>query len=315
MKKYKLYMFTLVCALLFLCGCSDHGLKPTGEYAHIIDLQLINNTVYWLERTDGTFELFCRDTSEKTVVTSFPDVTGITFCKELGCYLYIANGVLSAYYPSSDVTTKVCDLQANAVLCATEDYVLVSTESGDLRVEIENGGKQAVDNMPSIDAKILDVYGNVIVFWDEKQDSVFQYDCDSDSISVIYSRERNPAVVMVAGMFHNDSFYYAESRGGLRKIFIEDGNITDTLVSTKSVIALARAGSEIVVATKENSDIVFYSCSNNDELTRLAEWNEADYIVNGSCLLSASTNKIACTVTSEQEIFEFSSVIFNAAKD
>ena len=135
------------------------------------------------------------------------------------------------------------------------------------------------------------------------------------TISVIYSRERNPAVVMVAGMFHNDSFYYADSRGGLRKIFIEDGNITDTLVSTKSVIALARAGSEIVVATKENSDIVFYSCSNNDELTRLAEWNEADYIVNGSCLLSASTNKIACTVTSEQEIFEFSSVIFNAAKD
>lgn len=295
--------------ILFLCGCTDHRSKPTGEDAHIIDLQIINNTVYWLERTDGAFELFCRDPSEKSVVTRFPAVAGITYCKELGCYLYIANGALSAYYPLSDITEKGCDLQANAVLCATEDYILVSTESEDLRVQIENGGKQAVENMPPIDAKILDIYGNVIVFWDADQDSVFQYDCYSDSISKIYSRERNPAVVMIAGMFHNDSFYYAESRGGLHKVFIEDGSITDTLVSTKSVIALARSDSGMIVATKEKSNIVFYSCSSNDELTQLAEWIDTDYIVNGSCLLNASTNKVACAVTSDLEIFEFPSEI------
>ena len=301
----KCFIALLLILLLSLCGCADYREKPTGEPAYIRDLQLINNTVYWLERTDGSYALFRGNADEKERIKRFPDVAGIAFCEDLNGYLYAADGVLSAYDPESDTTAKICDLYANALLCATEDYVLASTESGDLRIEIANGSKQAVEHMPRKGVEILDINGNVIVFWDHNQSAICKYDCDRDSTAVLYSRARNPAVVMVTAIMQNGWLYYAESAGGLHKISMEDESAASRLVSVKSVIAMARAGDGMVLAIKERSDLVFYLCSGEDAMTELAVWHDANYIVNGSCLLSASDNKIACAVTSEQQIFEF----------
>ena len=288
-----------------LCGCAGQQPKPTGEYAYIFDLRLIDNTVYWLGKTAGTYELFRGNATDKESIMRFPGITGIAFCDASDCYLYSAEGVLSAYYPASDRLELVCSLQAVSILCATENYVLASSETENIRIKIKNGSTRALENMPPADARILDIYGNSVIYWDESKSAICRFDCDRDSVSVLYSREPSTSSVMVTGILFDGSLYYAESQGGLNEISNKSESAVNSHILSKSVVATARTDTGMVLAAKEASDIVFYILTDEEALTELAVWHDAKYVVNGSCLLCASSNKIACAVTSQEEIFEF----------
>ena len=295
----------LLIPMLLLGGCAKNEMKP-ADSAFIFDVQLISEKVYWLGKSDGTYELFRRDTDGEKSIKSFIGATSIlVYCEKSACYIFADDGGLSAYYPETESTTKICDLQAKALLCATDDYVLASAESGDYRIKIGDGSKQRVENMPDTGMHVLDIYGNVILVWDANQNAILRYDCDSDSVSPIWSSARDPGIVMVTGLMYNDSFYYAESRGGLHRVSFEDENASDTQVIKGFVIALARTDNGMLVAVNKDSDIAFCLFSDEGEMTELTVWRGAHYIVNGSCLLRVTGNEVICAVMSESKIFEY----------
>ena len=292
----------LLIPMLFLCSCAGKEAKP-GEPAYILDLRLIGDEVYWLGRTEGTYVLFRASAGGKESVAEFAGASDTAFCEKEACWFCTSGDELTAYYPVSGRTEKICDLKDGELLCAADDYVLASFGSEDFRIGIRDGEMRKAENMPDTEARILDIRGNEVFVWDDSRNAILRYDAESDSDSVVFSRERNPGIVMVAGLLHDGSFYYAESRGGLHRA-AGGGDAADTQVFKGFVIALAEAEGGMIAAVNKDSDIVFFLLSEEDEVKEIAVWHGARYVVNGSCLLRVSGGKIVCAVTSGPEIFE-----------
>ena len=294
----------LAVLLLLMSGCHSNKIEETGEPAYIFDVRLINNTLYWIGRFDDAFELHSGNIDQSVLVKSFPEDTLVVFCEDKVCYYYLDAGVLAAYSPVTDQVSTICESLEGSLMCAARDYCLLSTETKTLLVNTQNGEVLPAENMPSGFFKILDMLGNTIVLWNHDQQTICEYDCEKDSLTVLYTRERTASSVMVTAILYGDSLYFAETQGGFRKIPTRMPYELPVTVSANKIIATERTDHGLILAAKNGSDIHFYWMSEEEELTEFAVWQDAGYIVPGSCLLCASEDKIACAVTSEWAIFE-----------
>jgi len=294
----------LAISLLLISGCRSNKIEQTGEPAYIFDVHLINNTPYWIGKFDDVFELHRGSIDQSVCVKSFPDDTLVFFCENKTCYYYLDDGVLAAYSPVTNQVCSICESLEGSLMCAIGDYCLISTDTKTLRINTNNGEVLPAENMPSGFFEALDVINNSFIFWDHHQHTICLYDCEKDSINVLYTREQPTSSVMVTAILYRDSLYFAETQGGFRKIPSTMPYEFPITVSSMKVIAAERTDHGLVIAVANGSDIYFYSMSEDEKLIEFAVWQNARYILPGSCLLCVSEDKIACAVTSEWAVFE-----------
>ena len=298
-----LALFLLLILLIGPSGCRKQEAEITGEPDYVYDVHLIHDTVYWIERSDNTFKLFCEDTDGAFHVRSFPGANRIVFCEEKACYYLTDDHGLASYSPVSDQISIICGSVEGTLLCAAGDYCLVFTDTEILRVHTESGEVLKAENMPHGFYEIHDMFDDSIVFWDHHHNTLCLYDCENDSLTTLYTREQPAGSVMVTAFLSENFLYFSESEGGFRKIPLDAPYESPEIVFPKAVIAAARTDRGMVLAAKDNQDIRFYILSENDEITEFAVWENARYILAGSCRLCVSEDKLACAVTTEQAIF------------
>lgn len=284
----------LILLALLLTACVDSREKPVGEPVYFSDLQLIDGIAYYLT---GENSLYRSENGQQQAVTTFSSTSNVVYGETRQSYYYIAEGTLYAYNALSGETTAICTLSAEWLLCATDNYVLAGAPEK-LLIHIDTGTVTPAQNFPSISTRALDVMGDEVLFWHDEENTLCRYDCATDARAAVYTRERDPSCVMVCALTQGDTVYFAESQGVMQVLTPTE----QTPSSVGWVAAMARDGETVILAAERN-DVLYFYAYRDGVAEELAVWTEANYYLNGSCILRAADGLLVCTVTTGPELF------------
>ena len=223
---------------------------------------------------------------------------------------------LQSYCPEDGSVKQVCAWEGDtryAVGIAADNDVLLAGPAGSLAdwriISLADGSWRGF----SLDghSEIFDAEGDRILLFTEdggldRPDGAFYLlDCGTGGLDPVL-RVPLGGEVMVTACLWDGALWYAASDGALHCVSLGSGKeLAGTNI--KGVAALAACDDFLAYAARAGhggNSLAFYRLDRDGASTELGVWQDAQYAVNGSCVLAASADTVAAAVTtSDPKVF------------
>ena len=297
---HSIVLYVLV--IVNLTGCMQQLNESTGEEPVILDIQILDDSVVCLKKEDNEKKLIEIQGENEVLLQTFPIDVDMEYNKNDSSYYYILQNKLMKYSLKDYKKIEICDIDADYLMYCTDHYLLCN-DPIDTIVDLRT---YEIKNIIPLQSSIIvqDAYKDEFYYWDYSTHEMCSYNCETNKSSVLisYGEESNKDITI--GKRVGDMFYYVnDDTEFLYRISLLDEHNPETILK-KKIIDISYTGKDIIAAVNDSGDISFCRIGDENTITELAKWDGANYIVNGSCIMTVSENKLAAGVIYDSVLYD-----------